>query len=103
MDQQEKQTRIQKNLELKNITWQEAGIPTLTQQVTKPINKRKNIAFDDDLIFDFDTDVQPKNQNGHNLDCTCKKCTPKPKSKEFTVLSSIKTEEGIKPLNRKRF
>jgi len=102
MDQQQKQFLIEHNLQLKNITWKEAGIPTLTNLVLKPQAKKPVTEdYPDDFILDFDE--HPLKANGHQLNCTCKQCVPKPQSNEPRVLASVKTEEGITPLNRKRF
>jgi hypothetical protein len=74
MDQQEKQVQIQVNQSLKNITWKESGIPTLTQQAEqqklKPVKLQTE--YPNDFILDFDS--IPTNENGHKLDCTCKTC-----------------------------
>lgn len=102
MDQQQKQKRIQNNQKLKGVTWKESGIPTLTQ-LAQTSNKKNTESKDypDDFILDFDN--VPVKENGHRLECSCKQCLPKPKTGEAKVLSSVKAEEGIKPLNRREF
>ena len=102
MDQQQKQSLIQHNQQLKGITWKEAGIPTLTNLVYKPIVQKPVMeTYPDDFILDFDD--QPVKENGHQINCSCKQCLPKPKSDDPRVLAFAKTEEGIRPLNNKRF
>lgn len=104
MDQQEeKQVQIQINQSLKNITWTESGIPTLTQQAFKSESKKGEVKTDypKDFILDFDRIVTQK--NGHKLDCTCKQCLAVPKSNETKALSSVKIEQNLEPLNKKRF
>lgn len=110
MDQKQLQKQIQRNLSLKNITWKESGIPTLTQAImqhagttTSPSKKKKadtSSEFSDDFILDFDS--APLNSNGHKLDCSCKNCIRTPRSQEVTVLSSMKADPVKNPLNKKR-
>ncbi|GAA6134497.1 hypothetical protein NBRC116188_12860 [Oceaniserpentilla sp. 4NH20-0058] len=101
MDQQLKQQiKIKQNQELKGITWKEAGIPTLTKLVFRPIKKQTINHYPDDFILDFDQ--EPLKANGHRLDCSCRQCIPKPKS-SVSILPLVKIEEGIAPLNKKIF
>ncbi len=104
MDQiKEKQMQIQVNQTLKNITWRDSGIPTLTQQASTSKPKKVIVTEDypQDFILDFD-DVVTK-ENGHKLNCTCKKCLKIPRSDEVKVISSIETEPYIQPLSKKRY
>jgi len=103
MDQQEeKQVQIQINQSLKNITWKESGIPTLTQQAVPSASTKLNTKseYPDDFILDFD-DI-PTKKNGHKLDCTCKACIKIPRSEEAKSPSSLKADVYITPLNKKR-
>lgn len=104
MDQEkEKQVQIQINQGLKNITWKESGIPTLTQQAKAPQNSPLNNPYDypNDFILDFD--AIPTKENGHKLGCTCKKCMALPRSEEAKALAGLKPEAVLHPLNKKRF
>ena len=107
MDQiKEKQIQIQINQTLKNITWKESGIPTLTQQAvsakTEPSHNVENKEYyPDDFILDFD--MTATKQNGHQLDCTCKACVKAPKSYKVKTLAAMKAEPCLHPLNKRRF
>jgi hypothetical protein len=104
MDQQkEKQVQIQVNQSLKNITWKESGIPTLTQQAGTPKHTLQGSAGDypNDFILDFD--AVPTKDNGHRLGCTCKKCMKLPRTEEVKALAAMKAETQLHPFNKKRF
>ncbi len=105
MDQKQIQKQIQRNLSLKNKTWKESGIPTLTQPAPfiSPIKNTKSDTgsdYSDEFILEFEQ--APLNANGHKIDCTCKNCTKAPRSLEVTVLSSMKADPVKNPLNKKR-
>ena len=107
MDQiKEKQIQIQVNQTLKNITWKDSGIPTLTQQAVSPKKEsntevKKTESYPDDFILDFDKAVTK--ENGHQLDCTCKACVSSPKSNKVQTLAAMKAEPCLHPLNKRRF
>ncbi|MFY0641486.1 MAG: hypothetical protein JXR16_10605 [Bermanella sp.] len=107
MDQiKEKQIQIQVNQTLKNITWKESGIPTLTQQAISPKKEpnndvEKTESYPDDFILDFDTTATK--DNGHQLDCTCKVCVSAPKNDKVQTLAAMKAEPCLHPLNKRRF
>lgn len=102
MDHKEIQRKIKNNIALKDVTWNEAGIPTLTQQaLTKKqqAHKQASSSYSDEFILDLDS--EPTNENGHKLDCTCKKCSKVPRMTEVRALSSMKADPVKNPLNKK--
>lgn len=97
----EKEIQIQVNQTLKNITWKESGIPTLTQQALTPQREvRKEEIYPDDFILDFD--MPPTKANGHQFDCTCKTCVSAPKTNKVQILAGMKADPCLHPLNKKR-
>lgn len=105
MDQKHIQKQIQRNMSLKNKTWKESGIPTLTQPaqfISTPKTTKSDIKPDYSEEFILDFDHAPLNANGHKIDCTCKNCIKAPRSQEVNVFSSMKADPVKNPLSKRR-
>lgn len=95
---------IEINQSIKGISWEETEVPTLTNVADKDLNQDQNSKELEMASLDLIDDSVQENlrPNGHKLNCTCIKCSPKNREKSSPLLNRLEVESNV-PFNKKKY